>query len=1231
MKKILALTLLLGSVSVLAQNPVIRNQFAADPTARVFDGRLYLYPSHDIRNEKNPRGMDWFCMADYHVFSSDNLTDWRDHGVIVKQEDVPWGNPEGFSMWAPDCVCKDGKYYFYFPDGAKGSRGGFSIGVAVADSPTGPFKIQENPIEGVSGIDPCVLQCSNGDAYIIWSGMGLRGAKLKSNMLELEEGQIQTIKMEPRPGMPEGMPLEMKVAGVSLSDLLPREGLMEGPFAFEKDGKFYLTYPYQFDRENNGHESLVYAMSDNPLGPYEYKGVIMAEHPDCWTNHHSIVEFQGQWYLFYHHNDYSPDFDKNRSACIDKLFFNEDGTIRQVTPTLRGVGLSKAERPIDVDRYSEAGNVALEFINPANRFEGWYIRYSGKKGSWSTYNDVDFGFYTPAKMSVKLRSDKGGILRVIVADNVIGEVEVPKKSDWKEYELPVNVELSGVKALKFELVKGVVDLDKVSFAKFSVVNPPEGISSENNVPGAVYPCVDAQGRATFTLYAPKAQEVAADICSKVYPMTKDATGMWKVTTDPLVVGPHYYRLIVDGVQVNDPNVYTVYGCGSCYSLIEIPEAPEVAAYYTFNKDIPHGQVRECQYWSEVSGRMRRCFVYTPAGYDSNTNKYPYFILQHGMAENETGWHEQGKMANIMDNNIASGEAVPMVVVMDNGDCDYGWGTIPGETQNDFGGKFESVVINDLIPYVEKNFRVRTDRENRAIAGLSWGGHQAFDIGLAHTELFSGIGAFSGAIFVFPGMPLASLWNGIFTDADKFNDEVPVLFMSNGTEEGLGGMALDRMLSDAGIRYTRYVSEGTAHEWLTWRRSLNEFVKLLFHGPATITAKGSGFESGTYRNVFAELGHSEAEIKAKLESVYSEVFEGSDKVYFEVGDDMGYVSDIKNHDVRTEGMSYAMMIAVQLGKKDVFDRIWRWSKTYMQHQDGPLKGYFAWSCNPDGTHRAEGPASDGELYYVTSLIFASNLWGNDGDIDYLAEAQNILNCAWEKDGSQGVTHFINKSNHLIAFTPEGFGTSYTDPSYHLPAFYEVWARWADDGRADFYRECSRASRKYLHASIHPQSGLNPDTNNFDGSLMESRWMTPAFRYDSWRVPMNIALDYSWTRADARWDKVYADKIENFFASKGIDTFVDQYNVDGSDVNTTMSAGIGADRVTALRHSVGLVATVASTALITDTDLSRQFAQRLWDSENKPYEDGYFDAYYDALLRLFAFMHLSGNYRVIEPAR
>ncbi len=399
----------------------------------------------------------------------------------------------------------------------------------------------------------------------------------------------------------------------------------------------------------------------------------------------------------------------------------------------------------------------------------------------------------------------------------------------------------------------------------------------------------------------------------------------------------------------------------------------------------------------------------------------------------------------------------------------------------------------------------------------------------------------------------------------------------------------------------------------------------------------GLDTGKYRNVFKEMGYSQKEITAKLNQIYYEVFEGPDKVYFEVGDSLGYMSDIKNFDARTEGMSYGMMIAVQLDKKDVFDRIWRWAKKYMQYQEGPMKGYFAWSLTPEGKITGFGPASDGELYFVTSLIFASNRWGNDTGINYLAEAQNILNNAFSKDGSEGIMPFINTENHLITFTPDGRGTTYTDPSYHLPAFYEVWARWADDGRADFYRECAKASREYLHKSINPETGLNPDTNNFDGSdfdygsMFGGRFrMKPSFRFDSWRVPMNIALDYSWACADKEWQTNYANTIQSFFCSKGIDSFVDQYNVDGTDVDFYMGAGMREYATRSPHHSVGLVSTIAAASLASDNDMRQELVQRLWDSENKPYEDGYFDAYYDGILRLFAFMHLSGNYRVITPS-
>lgn len=413
------------------------------------------------------------------------------------------------------------------------------------------------------------------------------------------------------------------------------------------------------------------------------------------------------------------------------------------------------------------------------------------------------------------------------------------------------------------------------------------------------------------------------------------------------------------------------------------------------------------------------------------------------------------------------------------------------------------------------------------------------------------------------------------------------------------------------------------DYLKWMPWANEIERL---GEERLPYTKGAFATRRYRNLFAELGYKQKDIDKKLKSVFESVFYGPDKVYFEVGDSMAYISDIKNHDVHTEGMSYGLMIAVQFDRKDIFDRLWRWSKKYMQHQEGLLKGYFAWSCQTDGTRNAQGPASDGELYYVTSLIFASNRWGNSTGINYLAEAQNILNCSMQKIGMERVAPLINLEHQLITFTPDPFGGRFTDPSYHIPAFYEVWARWAEDGRSEFWRVCARKSREYLHKSIHPVTGLNPDYNNYDGTLLGSkRVIGDAFRFDSWRVPMNIALDYSWACADRKWQQEYGNKIQNFFYSQGIDSFVDQYNVDGTTVTELLDAG-GYKK---LRHSLGLVATTAAVSLVCTHDKSREFVDRLWNAKHVPYDDGYFDAYYDGLLRLFAFMHLSGNYRIIFP--
>ena len=407
------------AMSAAAQNPIIRHLYTADPTARVFNNKVYVYPSHDILPPEGQR-QDWFCMADYHVFSSENLVDWTDHGVIVSQENVPWGNPTGYSMWAPDCVYKNGKYYFYFPNAPKSGRG-FAIGVAVADRPEGPFKLEQEPIKGVSGIDPCVLVDNDGKAYIYWSGMGIRGAQLKDNMLELA-GELQEVQMPRREGMPEMPP--MKVGGQQMEGL--PDGFKEGPFAFRRGDWYYLTFPWvrgETGEGKNPTETLAYSMSKSPLGPWDFKGIIMAEHDNnCWTNHHSLVEYKGQWYLFYHRNYLSPNDDKRRSVCVEKVTFNADGTIQEVKQTLRGVGIAPATSRLDVDRYSTASaGVTTALIDTVKKFQGYQATLP-KKGSWLSFGDVDFSGVESSGYVIVRVSAKGNTEFCLREKNAKGKV-----------------------------------------------------------------------------------------------------------------------------------------------------------------------------------------------------------------------------------------------------------------------------------------------------------------------------------------------------------------------------------------------------------------------------------------------------------------------------------------------------------------------------------------------------------------------------------------------------------------------------------------------------------------------------------------------------------------------------------------------------------------------------------------------------------------------------------------
>ncbi len=413
---VLLVTALMGGRSVWAQNPIVRNQFTADPTARVFNGKMYLYPSHDIFAVEGKGRPGWFCMEDYHLFSSKDLTDWTDHGVILRQNGVEWVDSTSYSMWAPDCVEKNGKYYLYFPAPGKNTGGekGFSIGVAIADSPDGPFVPQPEPIKNVRGIDPNVFIDKDGQAYLYWSQQQIFVAKLNDNMIELDS--------EP-----------LIIAN------LPEKGLKEGPFVFERNGGYYLTFPHV----ENRIERLEYAVASHPMGPFKMTGVIMDESPmNCWTNHHSIVQYQNQWYLFYHQNAYSPGFDKNRSVCIDSLFFNADGTIQMVKPSHRGVGITLAADTIQIDRYTAIGGYGVKsvFVDSLDLFKGWKMMFN-HVDDWVQYNAVDFGAGKQKSVIVKAMAPQGGVIQIRVKgldEPLLAQIKLPASNDWITVEAKLN-------------------------------------------------------------------------------------------------------------------------------------------------------------------------------------------------------------------------------------------------------------------------------------------------------------------------------------------------------------------------------------------------------------------------------------------------------------------------------------------------------------------------------------------------------------------------------------------------------------------------------------------------------------------------------------------------------------------------------------------------------------------------------------------------------------------------
>jgi enterochelin esterase-like enzyme len=364
-----------------------------------------------------------------------------------------------------------------------------------------------------------------------------------------------------------------------------------------------------------------------------------------------------------------------------------------------------------------------------------------------------------------------------------------------------------------------------------------------NVPNAQYPKVDSQSRAEIRVKAPDAVKVKLNFWSgPKLDMEKQADGYWTVTTPPLAPGLHYYTLNIDGAEVSDPSSYAFFGGGKDASMIEIPEAG--ATYYTA-QDVPHGQVREVWYHSQVTGTWRHALVYTPPGYDTSKARFPVLYLQHGAGEDETGWIRQGHANFILDNLIASGGTKPMLIVMA-----YGYARRAGVPPPDLTGKpfgspemmkamqemaaaFEDDLTQALIPFIDANFRTIANRDHRAMAGLSMGGMQTFQVTFDHLDLFSYIGGFSGAALVFGNQTLdtKTAFHGAMADPAAFAKRVRLLWIGVGTDEPpmmkSGLERLNTSLTNAKIEHVFYESPGTAHEWQTWRRDLKDFAPRLF--------------------------------------------------------------------------------------------------------------------------------------------------------------------------------------------------------------------------------------------------------------------------------------------------------------------------------------------------------------------------------------------------------------------
>lgn len=393
-------------------------------------------------------------------------------------------------------------------------------------------------------------------------------------------------------------------------------------------------------------------------------------------------------------------------------------------------------------------------------------------------------------------------------------------------------------------------------------------------------------------------------------------------------------------------------------------------------------------------------------------------------------------------------------------------------------------------------------------------------------------------------------------------------------------------------------------------------------------KGEAF-TGHYQNLFVEAGHSPSEVAAKINAAFQQLFHGdpaTQSVYFLAGANangpLAYIHDLGSGDVRSEGMSYGMMIAVQLDKKAEFDAIWNWSKTFMYHgaTNHPSFGFFSWSMKTNGVANDEMPAPDGEQYFAMALYFASVRWGDGkGIYNYRAEADALLDHMKNRALITGATvkgtmtagALFEPDQKMVRFTPDVANWNHTDPSYQLPAFYEVWAQCGPEKDRAFWKAAANASREFFQQAANPKTGLAPDYANFNGTPWAAPWNTNSanFQYDSWRTAMNWSVDWAWWKQDAR-EKVLSDRIQTFFESKG-PNYGSRFTLDGTQ--------FGND------HTTGLVAMNAVASLAATNPRSKKFVEALW---NTPAPTGQW-RYYDGMLYLLAMLHCGGEFKVWLP--